>query len=107
MAVEIPSGRRLWSTSQPVSSERPLSTATTFIVKNQDLFYLFVETGELVIAKLSRQGYEEIDRAQVIGTTNNAFDRPVIWCMPAFANGRMYVRNDEEIIAVEMTASRL
>jgi hypothetical protein len=26
----------------------------------------------------------------------------VVWCMPAFANKRMYVRNDKEIIAVDL-----
>jgi hypothetical protein len=26
----------------------------------------------------------------------------VVWCMPAFANKRMYVRNDAECICVEL-----
>jgi outer membrane protein assembly factor BamB len=107
MAVEIPSGKRLWQTSQPLSADRPVGSGTTFIVKNDNLFYLFTETGELVIAELDPQGYTELDRAKVIEATNNAFGRPVVWCMPAFANGRMYVRNDKEIISVELTASRL
>ncbi len=106
MAVEIPSGKRLWTTGQPVSSDRAIGNATSFIVKNGDLFYLFTDAGELVIAQLSPSGYEEIDRAKVIEPTNNAFNRPVVWSMPAFANGRMFVRNDEELVAVELTASR-
>lgn len=103
MAVEIPSGERLWATSQPVS-DRPVGNATTFIVNNGgDKFFLFAETGELVIAKLTRKGYEELDRSKVIEPTNNAFGRPVIWCAPAFANGRMYVRNDEQCLCIELT----
>ncbi|HEY3393758.1 MAG TPA: hypothetical protein VGK58_13690 [Lacipirellulaceae bacterium] len=56
----------------------------------------------MIIANLTPEGYEEIDRANVIEPTNFAFGREVVWCMPAFANKRMYVRNDKEIIAVDL-----
>jgi outer membrane protein assembly factor BamB len=105
MAVEIPSGRRLWENGQPLG-ERPVQTGTAFIVRNGEYFYLFAETGELVIAQLSRDGYQEIDRAKVIEPTNNAFGRPVVWSAAAFANGRMYIRNDEECVCVELTENR-
>ncbi|MEZ6138509.1 MAG: PQQ-binding-like beta-propeller repeat protein [Pirellulaceae bacterium] len=105
MAVEIPSGNRLWSTGQPVA-DRPVGNGTAFIVQNDAYFYLFAETGELVIAKLSRDGYQELDRAKILEPTNNAFGRPVAWCAPAFANGRMYVRTDQECLCVELTADR-
>jgi outer membrane protein assembly factor BamB len=102
MAVQIPQGKRLWETGQPIGS-RPLPSASAFIVKNQDRYFLFAETGELVIARLTPEGYAEVDRAKVIEPTNNAFGRRVVWCAPAFANGRMYVRNDESCICVELT----
>lgn len=102
MAVEIPSGERLWTTGQPLG-ERPVRNGTAFMVKHGDRFLLFCETGELVIAKLSREGYEEMDRVAIIEPTNNAFGRPVAWYPPAYANGRMYVRNDEKCICVELT----
>ena len=37
-----------------------------------------------------------------IDPTNTAFGRDVVWCMPAFANKRMYVRNDKECICVDL-----
>jgi outer membrane protein assembly factor BamB len=104
-AVELPSGRRLWDTTRPVS-ERPVYSGTAFIVKQGDAgtrYWLFNERGDLIIANLTPEGYQEIDRAQnVIAPTNNAFGRDVVWCMPAFANRRMYVRNDEQIICVDL-----
>lgn len=111
MAVALPSGERLWETTQPVS-ERPVNSGTAFIVRQddrlsagpEDRFWLFNEQGEIIIAKLSPEGYEEIDRAKVIEPTNNAFGRDVVWCMPAFANRHMVVRNDEECICVDLAA---
>jgi outer membrane protein assembly factor BamB len=105
-AVELPSGERLWETTEP-ASERPVYSGTAFIVKQGDegnRFWLFNEQGDLIIAKLTPDGYDEIDRARgVIMPTNQAFGRDVVWCMPAFANRRMYVRNDQECICVELS----
>jgi outer membrane protein assembly factor BamB len=103
MAVALPGGERLWETSEPVS-ERPVNSGTAFIVRQDDRFWLFNERGEILIAKLSPEAYEEVGRAKVIEPTNNAFNRDVVWCMPAFANRHMYVRNDQECIAVDLSA---
>jgi hypothetical protein len=103
-AVELPSGKRLWDTTKPVS-ERPAANATAFIVRQGDegdRYWLFNDSGDLIIARLSPNGYEEVDRAHLIEPTNSAFGRGIIWCMPAFANKRMYVRNDKECICVDL-----
>lgn len=102
IAFEIESGKRLWETSKPISS-RPVGSGTAFIVRSGELFYLFNESGELIIAKLSPSGYEELARTKLIEPTNNAFGRDVVWCAPAFANGSIYVRNDEKLISVKLT----
>jgi hypothetical protein len=87
-------------------SERPIYSGTAFLVRQGDdgnRYWLFTERGELIIANLTPQGYEEIDRSEsLIKPTNHAFGRDVVWCMPAFANKRMYVRNDEECICVDL-----
>ena len=102
MAFQIASGERLWETSKPISP-RPQGSGTAFVVRSGDLFYLFNESGELVIAKMSPKGYEELDRTKIIEPTNFAFGREVVWCAPAFANGSIYVRNDEKLIKVPLT----
>jgi hypothetical protein len=104
-AAQLPGGERLWDTTEPVS-ERPVYSGTAFLVRQGDdgnRYWLFTERGELIIANLTPQGYEEIDRSEsLIKPTNHAFGRDVVWCMPAFANKRMYVRNDEECICVDL-----
>lgn len=105
MAVKFPGGERLWETPKPLGT-RPVGSGTAFLVKNKEHFYMFAESGELLIGQLSPQGFVEIDRAKIIEPTNSAFGRPVVWCPPAFANGRMYVRNDETCVCVELTEGR-
>ena len=100
--VEMPSGKRLWESTGPVGGEQPQGSATAFIVKNGDRFFFFAETGHLVIGKLSPKGYEEIDRAKVLDQTNAAFGRKVVWCAPAYADKKAFIRNDKEIICVDL-----
>ena len=38
----------------------------------------------------------------MIDQTNNALGREVVWSMPAFANKHAYIRNDKEIICVDL-----
>jgi len=102
--VALPSGERLWETAEPVARQRR-DSATAFLVKQADRFWLFNENGEIVMAKLSPAGYEEIDRAKVIEPTYFASGRNVVWSAPAYANRRMIVRNDEECICVDLAAN--
>ena len=99
----LPEGERLWSTPDPVS-KRKLGSATAFIVRQGDRYWLFNEKGELVLARLTAEGYQELDRAKVIEPTNLAFGRDVVWSQPAFANRHVYIRNDNELICVDVAA---
>jgi len=101
MAFEVPSGKRLWETSKPVS-ERPQGSGTAFVIRYQDRFVLFNESGELIVAEMDAKGYRELSRVKLIKPTNNAFGREVVWCAPAMANGAIYIRNDEELLAFEL-----
>lgn len=102
--VELATGRQIWSTYAPTTNDRRANYATAFLVKNGDRFFLPNEKGELVIARLSPQGYEEVSRAQVLESTGSAFGRPVVWSHPAFANRCMFARNDKEIVCVSLAA---
>jgi len=100
-ACEIPSGKRLWESTEPIGYAK--GSDSSFIVKNGERFFFFTETGDLVIGKLSREGFTEIDRAKkLLEPTGKAFGRKVLWCQPAFANKTMYVRNDKELVAFDL-----
>ncbi len=99
--VEIPSGAVQWSSPGPFGDRAPPS-ATAFITRHGARFFLFAETGDLVIAKLSAAGYEEIDRTHLLDPTQSAFGRGVVWCPPAYADRSILVRNDKELIRVSL-----
>ena len=99
--LKADTGERVWETFVPTGGKEE-RWATTFIVKNSDRFFLPNEKGDLIIAKLSPKGYEEISRAHLLEPTNTMPNRPVVWCHPAFANRCIYWRNDKEIICVSL-----
>ncbi len=101
--VELKTGKARW-TKPDWLADQPLPFATAFPVRNADHFYLFADTGELLITRISPRGFEELARAKLLEPTSVARGRHVVWSHPAFANGTMYARNDKEIIAVDLRA---
>ena len=104
--LEAETGKRLWMTRQPTTGEA-LRWGNAFLIPNGDRFFLFNEKGELIIAKLTPKGYEEISRTKVLEPTNamaTPRGRMVVWMHPAFANKCMYARNDKEIVCVSLAA---
>ena len=105
--LKVETGERLWETRKPTVGSKteegkPTRWGNAFIVEHEDRYFLFNEQGELVIAKLSPKGYEEIDRAKIVKPTNKLAGRPVVWVYPAFAGKRMFVRNDEALVCVDL-----
>ncbi len=107
-AVELETGKKLWFNFKPViGREEPedykgAGSGTAFLIKNGDRFFLFTETGELAIARLSREKYEEVSRVKLLEPTGAAFGRKVVWSHPAFADKCAFLRNDKEIICVSL-----
>jgi outer membrane protein assembly factor BamB len=103
--VELATGKRLWETFEPTSGGRGAGHATAFLTRNGDRWFLFNEQGDLIIAKLTRDGYEEISRTHLIEPTGEAFGRSVAWTAPAFADQCVFVRNDSEVACFSLKAN--
>src|SRR5262249_35609228 len=84
-------GKRMWSTFKATTGES-VRWGNAFLIEQGDRFILFNEGGDLIIAKLSPKGYEEIDRANILAPTNTLAGkgRRVVWSHPAFANRCVY-----------------
>jgi len=104
IAASLEDGRRLWQTTVPTFGERRGRYGTAFLVKHEDRFFLFSETGDLILARLSPQRYQELGRFRVLEPTNQAFGRPVVWSHPAFAGKCLFARNDKELVCVGLGA---
>src|SRR5207245_2847856 len=83
--LKADTGEKLWQTFQPTTGKE-VRWGNVFIVEQGDRYFLFNENGDLIIARLTPKGYEEIDRAHVIKPTNQMAGRPVVWVHTAFAN---------------------
>jgi outer membrane protein assembly factor BamB len=99
-------GKRIWMTLKATGvSDESVRWANAFLIAQGDRFFLSNEKGDLIIAKLTPKGYEEIDRAHILApTTPLSKNRKVVWSHPAFANKSMYARNDKEIVCVSLAA---
>lgn len=101
-AVNLRTGERLWETFAPTTGKDRARHGTAFLVKNGNRFFLMSETGHLIIARLSRSGYEEISRAFLLPPTGVAFGRDVLWSHPAFADRCIFARNDKELVCASL-----
>lgn len=105
-AVRMATGERLWESFRPTTGKGPVMEGTAFLVRNGERWFVFNEKGELILAKLTPRGYEEISRAKVLETTGIAPRRDVVWSHPAFANRCIFARNDKEIICISLAAPK-
>ncbi len=102
--VELATGKRLWETTVPTTGAKPASSGTAFITRNGERYFLFSETGHLIIANLTPKGYDEVSRWKMLEPTGGAFGRQVVWSHPAFANKCVFGRNDKEIVCASLAA---
>ncbi len=108
--LDARTGERLWQTDALAPQER---FGTAYFVRNGDRYFVTNDAGELIIARFTPEGYEEIDRTPLLeptlrtqgGASGRWNDRTVLWSHPAFANGHVVARNDREIVRVSLVAA--
>ncbi len=82
--IKADTGERVWQELRFGKSN--------LIAADGKLFFSTMK-GELVVARATPDGYDEIGRAQVIGRTRQA---------PAIAGGLIYLRDDAEIVCLDV-----
>lgn len=106
--LRLKTGERVWE-SMALLREKA-RWASGFMVKNGDRYFINTDRGDLVLAKLSPGGYQELDRASLIKPTSNPGNRrelqAVNWSHPAYANRHVIARNDEEIVSYSLAVPR-
>ncbi|NQV28671.1 MAG: PQQ-like beta-propeller repeat protein [Rhodopirellula sp.] len=107
-AMRVATGERLWGTSKPVNGQdgdrRGPNEGATFVTRNGNRFFIFGENGDLVIARLSPERYEEISRTKLLDPIGVGLGRSVVWSHPAYADKCVFARNDQEIVCVSLAA---
>ena len=100
-------GQRVWTTLQPTSggTEPRERWSTLFMVPHGDKVFIWNDHGDLILARLTPAGYQEISRAHILEpdmSSAGGGGRGVAWSHPAFANRCLYARNDHEFICVSL-----
>ncbi len=107
--LDARTGDRLWKSADMTAQAR---WGTAFMVQNGDRYFVNNDDGFLIIAQFTPTGYVEQGRTRLIDPTGdagfgprNAFDRPINWSHPAYANQHVIARNDKEIIRASLASS--
>lgn len=109
-AVDLTTGVRRWETLEPTTGgERRSKHGTAFLVREAPpgdgtRTWIFSETGDLILAQLTPEKYEELGRMKLLEPTNECFGREVVWSHPAFAGRSIFARNDRELVCVSAAA---
>jgi formylglycine-generating enzyme required for sulfatase activity/outer membrane protein assembly factor BamB len=90
---ELGTGRKLWDDGHRLTPKGRNPQATLVWVGAGERVMALNSDGDLILARLSPRGYEELARANIIGPT---------WAHPAYAGGCVYARDDRELVCVRL-----
>ena len=101
VCLEAATGKDLWQTNKVTSANNGSSIHLT---PNGNSVLLSTDQGNLIRARLTPKGYEELSRTHLIDPIYPYNGRNVVWPPPAYANGHVFVRNDKELICASLAA---
>ncbi len=102
VCVDARTGEQVWETDKATDLR---NGASIHLTPNGDSVLLFTNKGELIRARLTAEGYQEISRVAVIEPTMPFGGRKVVWAPPAYANRHIFARSGKEIICASLAAS--
>ncbi|MHB8521363.1 MAG: PQQ-binding-like beta-propeller repeat protein [Limisphaerales bacterium] len=90
--VNLATGQMVWANTRLTQPRRWAQASLTLNAGN-GVYYILTDLGELVLARCTPAGYEELSRAQLTGKT---------WSHPAFANHRIYARSETALLCATL-----
>jgi outer membrane protein assembly factor BamB len=103
--IEAATGKLVWRTRKPTGETQ--WGESVHLTPNGKRVFLFNDRGQLMVARLSKEGYQEISRVALIAPTVGAKqERAVAWAHPAYANKHILVRNDKELLRASLMLER-
>jgi outer membrane protein assembly factor BamB len=99
VCLDANTGKELWHTDKVTDRKNGVSI---HITPNGDTAFLYTNLGELIHARLSPAGYEEISRAKLIEPVYSFGGRKISWSPPSYASRCVFVRNEHEILCASL-----
>jgi outer membrane protein assembly factor BamB len=103
ICVDANTGEQVWETEKVTDVK---NGASIHLTPNGDSVLLFTDNGELIRARLTPRGYEEISRVAVLQPTMPFGGRNVVWPPPAYANRCIFARNGKELVCASLATER-
>jgi outer membrane protein assembly factor BamB len=101
VCLDARTGEQVWLTGEVTGLK---SGASIHLTTNGDAVWLFTDEGNLIHARLTPNGYEELGRAHLLEPTSPFFGKLMAWVPPAYANRHVLGRNDKEIVCASLAA---
>ena len=101
VCLDAKTGKELWS-REGVTSKG--SGAAIHLTANGGTVLLYNDQGEVIRARLSAAGYEEISRATILEPDLPFGGRKVAWSAASYANGKVFARSHRELVCATLAA---
>lgn len=101
VCLDAATGVRRWATEKVTAKK---TGPSVHITPHWDAAFLFTDEGDLVRARLSPEGYDELSRTHLIDATYLFGGHKLVWAPPAYANRCIFVRNEKELICASLAA---
>lgn len=99
VCLDARTGALVWKTSEVT---RLKNGASIHLTSTPEADLLFNEAGDLILTRLTPEGYREISRARLIEPTSPFGGRNCAWAAPAFAHRHVFARTDRELVCASL-----
>lgn len=93
VCFELASGKMIWNDRNRLTPRARNPQATMVWLGDSKRILALNADGELIHARLSPSGYQELGRAPLVGET---------WAHPAYASGCVFARDDKQIVCARL-----
>lgn len=92
---ELATGKKLWDDQHQMTKRdrNPQANLVWLDAGETDRAIILNSEGELILARLNREGYHESSRTKIVEPT---------WAHPAFAGNKVYARDEKRIVCMEL-----
>ena len=99
VCLDATTGKELWKSDKltPPGTGNELN-----LTPCGEIVFIYTDEGNLITAQLTREAYKEFSRSHLIDPTYPFGGRKVNWAGPAYANGKIFVRSDREIVCAAL-----
>jgi outer membrane protein assembly factor BamB len=101
VCLDARTGKQLWETNTITHLKNGASIHIT-PTQSDGAALLFTEKGDLIRAQLTPNAYREISRAHLLEPTTPFGGRKCAWTPPAYANGHVFARSEQELVCASL-----